>query len=359
MSAYGLQSYMATARQIALRDAVAQPLVLLRMLLAKAAFGLSATEYGTYGLQQRPWSRLRDYLTKKQTTALFARINPDAARIEVDDKLRFHRRCVALGLPVPTLHAVLCRMSDEAIADVPVLRGFADVLRRFADAAETRLILKPRRDSLGTGVRFVCLRDGTPFDIQDRPIDIDTFERELQRDMQRDDYLLQGFVRPHPTVAAWGSGKALGTLRIVTFVDRGQAHLLYALVRIPCGNNVHDNFSGGSSGNLIASVDTERGTLQRAFGRRDARFDHLLESFTTNPDTGLPLLGQAVPEWTTIRAAVLRAAVDFAELPLLGWDIALSADGVVVIEANANPDIIGAQVSCGRGARELLGRLYA
>ena len=69
---------------------------------------------------------LTDQRVDEIETALFARINPDAARIEVDDKLRFHRRCVALGLPVPTLHAVLCRASDEAITDVPVLRGFSD-----------------------------------------------------------------------------------------------------------------------------------------------------------------------------------------------------------------------------------------
>lgn len=357
MSTYGLQSYLETARQIAQRNASAWPLVLVRMLRAKAAHGLSANEYGLYGLHHRPWSQLADYMTKKQTTALFDRVNTPSARADAEDKLRFHRRCLTLALPVPTLHAVLRsdkQPTDESTTDVPVLAGFADVMQRFAAEADMRLILKPRSDSLGTGVRFVQLRYGQPFDIRNQAIDTYVFERDLQADMQRDDYLVQSFVRPHPALASWGSGKALGTLRIVTLVQAGEVHLLYALMRIPAGNNVHDNFTGGSSGNLIASVDVNSGILQSAFGRRDERFSRLLESFEHNPDTGKRIAGEAVPDWPLIARTVQRAALSFAEMPLLGWDIALSADGIVIIEANSNPDIIGAQVTSGCGARALL-----
>jgi glutathione synthase/RimK-type ligase-like ATP-grasp enzyme len=65
-----------------------------------------------------------------------------------------------------------------------------------------------------------------------------------------------------------------------------------------------------------------------------------------------------MPDWAQTCALVRRGAMAFAQLPLLGWDVAPSADGVVIIEANSNPDIIGAQICCGQGARALLGPLW-
>lgn len=357
-SAYGLASYVETARQIGARDGANRHAVLARMLFAKALHGLSAVEYGLYGLQGKPFRCLGDYQTKKQTTALFDGINPAAARVQVDDKLRFHRLCVQQGLPVPPLHAILSRRDTPAQDDVPVWRGFAEVQGHFRETAEIRLILKPQNDSLGTGVRFVCLRAGEAFDIEDRPLPLADFVRELDDDMRRDDYLVQTFVRPHPAMMAFGSGKALGTLRVLALHRAGATALLYALMRIPCGANVHDNFSAGRSGNLIAAVDLASGRLRAAYGRRDEGFDRLLMRYDRNPDTGRPLAGEPVPEWAAIRALVERAAAGFASLPVLGWDIALSEDGVVIIEANANPDIIGAQVSTDHGARELMRALY-
>lgn len=357
-SAYGLAGYIDAAAQIAARERALQPLVLLRMLAAKAAHGLSAVEYAQYGLHDKPFARLADYQTKKQTTALFDRINPHAERPAVEDKLRFHRLCLAAGLPVPTLHAVMSRRGTRGIDDFPLLDSFDAVIERFRDQDEVRLILKPQNDALGTGVRFVSLRRGEVFDITGQPVELAPFTARLHADMQRDDYLVQAFVRPHPQMAALGSGKALGTLRIVSWLQGDAVQILYALSRIPCGDNPHDNFSGGSTGNLIANIDTATGRLGPAYGRRDPRYPRLLERFERNPDTGNPIAGVAVPQWAEIRQTVERAARAFPGLPALGWDFALSDKGIVIIEANSNPDIIGVQVSSGCGAREVLRPLY-
>lgn len=357
-SAYGLASYVNTAGQIAARARTNQPLTLLRMFAAKAAFGLSAMEYAQYDLQQKPFARLADYQTKKQTTALFDRINPHAERPAVEDKLRFHRLCLAADLPVPTLHAVLSRRGTQGIDDFPLLDSFDAIIDRFRHLDEARLILKPQNDSLGTGVRFVSLRRGVVYDIAGQPVARADFTARLYADMQRDDYLVQEFVRPHPQMARLGSGKALGTLRILSWLQGGKVQIFYALSRIPCGNNPHDNFSGGSTGNLIANIDTVTGRLGPAYGRRDVSYPRLLERFANNPDTGNPIAGVAVPQWAEIRDTVERAARVFDRLPALGWDFALSDAGIVIIEANANPDIIGVQVSSGCGARQVLRPLY-
>jgi hypothetical protein len=358
-SNYGLQGYLQTARQIGEREHKRYEPVLLRMLAAKAVFGLSAVEYGQYGLHRKPFRQLRDFRTKKQTTAFFDRVNPAADRAAVDDKLRFHEICLAHGLPVPPLLAILSRRGTKQTSQFPVFESFGDLLASLAPQPTLRLILKPQADSLGTGVRFLHVKYGMLFDIEDKPVRVEEFSRLLYEDMLRDDYLVQEFVRPHPKAAALGSGKALGTLRILAHFTGTETRLLYALMRIPCGANSHDNFSGGSTGNLIAAIDLDTGRLRAAFGRRHPQHDRLLESFERNPDTGRPIAGQPVPEWGTVRHVVERAARAFPRLPILGWDIALSDRGVVIIEANSNPDVIGAQVSTGMGARSYLSSLEA
>jgi hypothetical protein len=351
---YGLAGYRHAAAQIASRHRLDRHWTLLRMLAARAAYGLSSVEYAHCDLWARPFLQLGDYRTKKQTTALFDRINPKSERPAVEDKLQFHRICLAAELPVPMLHAVLSRRDTTAVADFPLVRDVGSVLALFNDGSDHRLILKPQNDALGTGVRFVLLRSGRLFDIVDEPIDRREFEQRLYTDLERDDYLVQEFIQPSPTVAALGSGKALGTFRIVTYLHGGSVTSLYALSRIPCGSNPHDNFAGGSTGNLIAKVDCATGTLGPAYGRRDSRYSRLLERFDSNPDTGQPIAGVRIPGWLQVRATAEQAALCFSRLPVLGWDIALAEHGPVIVEANSNPDIIGSQVASGVGARQLL-----
>jgi len=357
-SPYGLAGYWHAAGQIASRHRLDRRWTVLRMLAARAAYGLSSVEYAQCELWAKPFLQLGNYRTKKQTTALFDRINPKSERAAVEDKLKFHRICLAAGLPVPALHAVLSRRGTTAVADFPLARDVDSVLALFGDRGDHRLIFKPQNDALGTGVRFVQLRSGLLFDIAGEPIDRREFEHRLYSDLGRDDYLVQEFVQPGTAVAALGSGKALGTFRIVTYLNRGAVMSLYALSRIPCGNNPHDNFAGGSTGNLIARVDCASGILGPAYGRRDPRYSRLLERFDSNPDTGRPIAGVRIPDWLQLRAAAEQAALCFSGLPVLGWDMALSEQGPVIIEANSNPDIIGSQVASGVGARQLLRPLY-
>jgi hypothetical protein len=154
-------------------------------------------------------------------------------------------------------------------------------LASYVDAAG-QIAARARTNQPLTLLRMLAAK--AAYDIAGQPVDLADFTARLYADMQRDDYLVQEFVRPHPQMARLGSGKALGTLRILSWLQGGKVQILYALSRIPCGNNPHDNFSGGSTGNLIANVDTVTGRLGAAYGRRDVSYPRLLERFASNPD---------------------------------------------------------------------------
>jgi len=354
---YGPASYLRTSAELARRKHAGQPATLLRLLAAKAVAGVSAFEYGIYDLHAHSIAEIRQYMRKVDSTALFELVNPPQLRGEVDDKLVFSRRCARHGLPTPEVLAVV---SDgrPADGDEPVLRSFDDLCAMFAGVPRIDLILKPRRDSLGTGVRYVSLRAGSAFDIDGRPLDVGSFVHRLRLDMQRDSYLVQRFLRSQPAVASLGSGIALGSLRVLAMLEPdAPPRILYAVLRIPAAGNVHDNFNAGASGNLIAAVDTASGRLGPARGRRLDTPSSLLATYPVNPDTGARIEGFVLPDWPDVVAVVARAAPAFASLPCLGWDVAMTTEGVQLLEANSNPDLFGGQACLGMGARRWLAPL--
>jgi hypothetical protein len=54
-----------------------------------------------------------------------------------------------------------------------------------------------------------------------------------------------------------------------------------------------------------------------------------------HPVTGAPTVGVQLPEWDAVLALVSRAAEAFAPLRAVGWDVAITDGGVVLLEANA------------------------
>jgi hypothetical protein len=129
-------------------------------------------------------------------------------------------------------------------------------------------------------------------------------------------------------------------------------------MRIPAAGNVHDNFSAGATGNLMAAVDPSTGTLSRAWGRQRDSSTWLIDSFARNPTTGAQIEGVQVPMWKEAMDVLSRATVAFSRLPCLGWDLAVTEQGVLVMEANSNPDLAGGQICTGTGARTLLAPVF-
>jgi hypothetical protein len=72
------------------------------------------------------------------------------------------------------------------------------------------------------------------------------------------------------------------------------------------------------------------------------------------------MCGVRLPHWDEFAAFVINAHRAFADRVLIGWDIAITPDGLVVVEANGAPDLDIMQRPFRRGLmRERLGQLLA
>ena len=159
---------------------------------------------------------------------------------------------------------------------------------------------------------------------------------------------LEELVKQHPAWEALCPG-CVNTLRVMTGAAKGQSWLMYAATRIGSGKGVVDNFHMGGSAVLI---DMETGKLT------GHGVDKKL-NWVEYSSTGVRYDGYEVPYWEEIKALCLEAALVNDQIHFVGWDVAITPDGPLLIEGNRGSGFDLPQVLAKRGMKDLLEDLMA
>jgi len=133
----------------------------------------------------------------------------------------------------------------------------------------------------------------------------------------------------------------INTVRMETFIDKkGEIHILSALMRFGIGKSIVDNaYSGG----FYVGIDLEKGCLKK-IGHQYMEFGGA--TLTRHPDNNFVFEGFIIPYCQEICSLVTKA-VEFLPDRYIGWDIAISEDGPVIIEANEYPSIFITDIAYG------------
>jgi hypothetical protein len=135
---------------------------------------------------------------------------------------------------------------------------------------------------------------------------------------------------------------ALCTIRIVTVrPPDGEPELVCAVYRMATGGNSTDNFSIAG---LAAPVSLRDGRLGGAV-RSDPRL--VIAPVARHPDTGAAIEGTSLPWWHEAKALALAAHTKLRAMACVGWDVALTSAGPVLVEANWAPGARLAQAPSG------------
>lgn len=189
----------------------------------------------------------------------------------------------------------------------------------------SKIIYKPLSSSCGAGV--------TVFDVNDNNInDVYSHLSELPIGV------VEGYLIQHPAVSKY-SRNAVNTVRVVTVLDNDEVNLLYAAFRMAGGDSVVDNFH---SGGVIAIVDTNTGEVVT-----DA-FDLTGNVYEQHPTTGEKVKGFKLPYWNEITDLIKKAGKVVDGVGYVGWDIAITGTGPVLIEGNTAPAPIVLQLPYAR-----------
>lgn len=121
---------------------------------------------------------------------------------------------------------------------------------------------------------------------------------------------------------------SINTLRVVTILDDYSIpHVICAYFRIGNGSFV-DNFN---SGGMVAPVDEEKGIVL------DKAIDKNKNLYENHPQTGTKIKGFKFPDWEEALKMVTEAALITKEIRYVGWDVAFTPNGPVLVEGNDYP----------------------
>lgn len=144
----------------------------------------------------------------------------------------------------------------------------------------------------------------------------------------------------------WGalSPNSTNTLRVMTTAVGEDIKIIFAGARIGSGKTIADNFHQGGQGVL---VDLDKGTLVgNGFDKNLKESEYSI--------TNIKFDGFKIPYWEDIKAMVKEAALINTNIHIIGWDIAISKNGPLIIEGNRGPGFDLVQVLLKKGTKYML-----
>ena len=156
----------------------------------------------------------------------------------------------------------------------------------------------------------------------------DLNEEGLIRIMTESDYnLAEEYVVQHPDMMKL-SPSGLNTVRIITQEENGKIDFLAARLRISINSDV-DNMAAG---NAASPVDLTSGKVTGP-----AVFSDISKvSIIIHPVTNVIIQDFQIPYWNEIKSMVMESSLRMPENRSVGWDIAITSDGPLLIEGNHN-----------------------
>ena len=121
---------------------------------------------------------------------------------------------------------------------------------------------------------------------------------------------------------------SINTVRTVSITKDGVPHIVCTYFRIGNGGRHVDNFN---SGGMVAPVDEKTGIV------KDRAIDKQKNLYAVHPQTGSPIQGFQFPQWEEAMDMVKQAAVMVPQMGYVGWDVAFSDKGPVLVEGNNFP----------------------
>ena len=150
-------------------------------------------------------------------------------------------------------------------------------------------------------------------------------------------YLIQNQLKQHEEINKIND-TCINSIRIITIIgSKCQEPQIFAhYMRFGGGKAVNDN---RATGGLGVAIDDDGYLCEYGVGH------HAVSS--VHPYSKIAFKGNRIPFWNEVKDLVIKAHRLLPEIKTIGWDVAITPNGPVLIEGNDNWEISGAQDTFG------------
>ncbi len=286
------------------------------VLYARLRYDISWTQYFIHDFEKLNHKGRREYVGEREKVRYVTGVNKTGGAHDT-----FREKYLAYQTFQPFYHRQVLQIRPEE------REAFLDFAKR-----NPKFILKCADEAFGKGVRII-----------DQAASVESMEAlfdGLIQDQQR--YIVEELIVQAPEMMALHPS-SVNTVRFSTYLKDDTVLHLFSFLRMGSGGGVIDN---ATAGGLAAAIDPETGIVTSEACRED------LTRMLFHPDTGVQIIGMQIPRWQELLSLVDQLARVVPQQPFVGWDLALTDGGWVMVEGNDNAMITAIQMCERRGLRD-------
>jgi len=215
----------------------------------------------------------------------------------------------------------------------------------LADVDDGKYFIKPANGNHGRNAGMLTKSRGL---IKFNGTEVDPAKARQTLLAEPGDFLLQRWIEQHPDMGIH-SNATVNTIRALTVrLSPDQVILFHAVMRNGRTDRFLDNFHAGG---IAVQVDVDSGeTIGEGVQLRPRA------NLKRHPDSNRPLSGNPVPRFMNVKEILIRAHGMFPGLKSVGWDVAVSLNGPIIVEGNLDWDV-EIHAFCDPNFRQSLSRL--
>lgn len=283
--------------------------------LAVLITGSGLSDYLNYKFYKKSWKERKTYATIGYQADFYKKAGRDPEKL-LNNKINFLRN-----------------NQDLTKRDFFDPKDTIDNLKQFLNKHEN-FVCKPINGLGGTDIKKMNVSEIN---------DIDEFYESLKNNnMFLEELIIQD--------QEWGklSPKSINTIRVMTSNVDGKIEIFCMIARIGSSKNLADNFHQGGCGVFI---DTEKGILKGNGINKD------LEEFEIHPVSKIKYDNYKIPFFKEITELCTKAAKRFNQTNVIGWDVAITDKGPLIVEGNNGPGFDLVQVVLNKGTKYMIEKI--
>lgn len=268
----------------------------LDKLWCSIRYGASPNNYVNFGFKDLTSAQRATYVTNGLSRRMIKIFNNPRYIDIFEDKTRFAKR-------FEKYFGRSWISTENLSAD-----GFAEFL-----SGKKQFIYKPVGNAQGQGIR-----------VYENTGSITELYHEIVSDKQV--AICEEWIDQHPALSNVYSD-AINCLRIITVCQNGKVSFLTGGVTWGNGKKI----ANASASGIVSPVNFNTGVLEKPAA------DFHGHVYECHPITGVRVKGFHLPYWKETLEMLNKAAQEVPEVGYVGWDVAITPTGPIIIEGNTTP----------------------